>query len=141
MQRIFCLKTKSRTSVSLTELPIFSGKIALACRLCILKLLQKLLSVIVRVILQDIFVLYVRGNAWIFIQLIYSCSDIIYGKNISSYFGDNHLLTFHVPTSKRDERLLNAELKVLTIVDLKTKVGKYTHDCVRRVINEYILCL
>lgn len=36
-------------------------------------------------------------------------------------FGDNHLLIFEVPNADDDEKLLNAELKVLTIVEINSR--------------------
>lgn len=37
---------------------------------------------------------------------------------------DSHLLVFEIPATKADEEFINAELRILTIVQRKTKPGE-----------------
>lgn len=52
-------------------------------------------------------------------------------------FGDNHLLIFDVPSANEDEELLNAELRVLTIVEINSRqlVGTYWNRALVFFIN------
>lgn len=47
--------------------------------------------------------------------------DTFYDGQVMQSFGDNHLLIFEVPSANDDEELLNAELRVLTIVEINSR--------------------